>query len=219
MKVLKFLEQVAAKAKLIQIADDTKEQQSQTVSFETTVISLSQLIIEKEEEADNNAGGPELNVSFENIYNALKVAAPQDGWNVDKVLQTLAAEDIKDLSSDKAKKVIKEILVKNNIGIQEIIKDAVNRDKALDTYEQFVYSKLQERTKSRDNQIEELKRQIEDCNKNIGQLEALQSKDKNSFQQWVVKKVEKEEVLVKVVGLLTSDSLISIGQVTPKNRK
>ena len=219
MKVIKFLKQVASKAKLIQIMDDAEAQQKQTVSIETTVVSLSQLIVDKEEEFNNHVNAPELNISLDKIYAFLKVVPPQDGWDVDKVTQVLSAESIKDIGSDKAKKFLKDVLVKNNVVPQEIIKDAINRDKALDAYEQFAYSKYQERIKGRQVQIENFKQQIEDCNKNIQQMETLQSKDKDSFQQWITKKVEKEEELVKVVGLLTSDSLISIGQVTPKNRK
>lgn len=218
MKVLDFLKKVAANAKLIQIIDEAEAGQKEPIPGATTVVSLSQLIATQGEKFDDPANAPELNVPVEKIYELFKIAPPPGGWNVDKVIQALSAESIGDLGSGKAKKTLKDILIKNNVAVQEIIKDAISRDKALDEYERFAYGKLQERAASREGQIESLKQQIEDCNQSVQRLESSQLRDKDLFEQWVAKKIGKEEELLKVVGLLTSDPLISMGQVTPSNK-
>ncbi|MEI7751161.1 MAG: hypothetical protein WCJ71_03625 [Candidatus Omnitrophota bacterium] len=218
MKVLDFLKQVAANAKLIQILEEAEAGQKESVPGATTVVSLSQLIASQGEKIDDPENAPELNVPVSKVYEALKIAPPPGGWDVDKVIQALEAASIKDLGSDKARKALKDILIKNNVAIPEIIKNAISRDKALDDYERFVYGKLQERAASRERQIESLKQQIEDCNKSIEQLESSQRRDQELFAEWIAKKTGTEEELLKVVGLLTSGSLISVGQVTPGNK-
>ncbi len=218
MKVLDFLKQLAANAKLIQIIDEAETGKEESVAGGTTVVSLPRLIAAQGETIDDPESIPELNVPLGKIYEMFKISPPPGSWDVDKVIQVLAAASIEDLGSDKAKKALKDILTKHNVATPEIIKNAILREKALDDYERFVYGKLQERAVSREKQIASLKQQIEDCNKSIEQLESSQLRDKDLFAEWVSKKTGTEEELLKVVGLLTSDSLISVGQVTPGNK-
>lgn len=212
MKVIKFLKNIAANAKIIKIIEEAKQKESPRV--ETLNLPLEQLI---KKEFQKNADAPELNIGFDKIYELHKVGSPESGWGVEKVLDIISSEQFKKLSSAEARKTLQGIITGSNIA-QDIIKDAVSRDSALDSYEQFAYSKLEERVEMRDKKIENLKKQIEDCKKDITLLESMQLKDREGFQRWIDKKVAKEEELVQVVSLLTSDNLVSVGPVHNKER-
>ena len=212
MKVIKFLKNLAANAKIIKIIEEAKQKEPPRV--ETSSLSLEQLI---KKEFQKNVDASELNIGFDKIYELHKVGSPESGWGVEKVLNLISSDQFKKLSSAEARKTLQGIITDSKI-VQDIIKDAVSRDGALDSYEQFAYSKLEERLEMCDKKIENLKKQIEDCKKDIILLESMQLKDREGFQRWIDKKVAKEEELVRVVSLFTSDNLVSVGPVPNKER-
>jgi hypothetical protein len=216
MKLLKFLKKLAQDAKILQT--DAEIEQKEHVKMETFCVSLGKLIEEKSEN-EMQGSAPELNVTFEEIYELLNVVPPAHGCNVDKAMQILSSEQFCKLEQSAAKKKFCDLLVANNIPSQDIIKDAISRDKALDSYEEFACSKLGERSESREKKIAALKQQIDQCQTDIKQLKAAQVKDAESFQKWIIKKVEKENQLVQVVAMVTTGSLISVGQVSAATSK
>lgn len=215
MKVLEFLKRLAANAKIIQIIEETE--QKNNLQIETLSISLPHLIRKKE--LQENGTVPELNIAFDKIYELYEIKPPAHGWDLDKVVNTLSSAGFKEINCPEAKKALQDIVAGNNIPPQDIIKDAVSRDQALDSYEQLVYNRIQERIKTREEKIDTLKQQIKECRQEISRLESAQLGDKEGFQKWVEKKVLKEEELVNVVSLLTPDNLISIGPVSNKEQE
>ncbi len=215
MKVLEFLKKLAANAKLIQIIEETEQEKKSKI--ETLRISLPHLIRKKE--LQENESAPELNTPFDKIYELYKIKPPAHGWDIDKVVNMLSSRGFKEINCPEAKKALQDIAAGNNILSQDIIKDALSRDQALDSYEQFVYKRIQERIKTREGKRDSLNQKIQECRQEISQLESAQARDKEGFEKWVGKKVLKEEELVNVVSLLTSDNLISVGPVYNKEQE
>lgn len=214
MKALEFLKKLAVDAKIIKIIDETEQKNPQ---IETLSISLPHLIRKKE--LQDNGSAAELNIPFDKIYELYKIKPPAHGWDLDKVVTALFSAGFKKINCPEAKKALQDIVAGNNIDAADIIKDAVSRDQALDAYEQLVYNRIQERIKTRAEKIDSVKQQIKECQQEISQLESAQLQDKEGFQKWIEKKVLKEEELVNVVSLLTSDNLISVGPVSNKKQE
>ncbi|MEI8011123.1 MAG: hypothetical protein WCI27_01390 [Candidatus Omnitrophota bacterium] len=224
MKVLEFLKKIAADAGIIQIiaeaSHEAEMKAEKSVQDAPVTISLDKLIEQQNaKDFTNSVQAPELDVDFETIYKMLKVVPPLHHWDVDKLLEILNSPPVKGRGRDDAKKMIQEMLAENNIPSQDIIKDAVSRDGALDTYEQFVFKQSQGRGEKRQARIDALKKQMDECRCFIDQLQAAQGKEAAAFSQWVAKKTAKEEQLVEVVSFLTPDTVISVGPVTKEKQK
>ena len=217
MKVIELLKKVAVNAKVIQIVKEAEAVVPEKI--ETTSISLAQLIAQNNKALGGNTEAPELRLDFAKIYEMYKVAAPAHGWDVGKISGILAGEEFKKLDPNAVKKVIAEMLTKNKIPPQDIIKDAVSRDSALDAYEQLVDVRLKERKKVNEEKIVRLKAAIEESKKTISQLEAAQAQDQKAFEHWLDKKVSEEEALVEIVVLFTSAAVISVGPVSEPDYK
>lgn len=214
MKVVELLRKVGSKAGLIQI-----EEASQTIEvtvWQKQVVSLQQL----QEEAEKNelealaAPPPEITIDFAHLFEALKIEKPAHGWTVEKLKEALG--DSLSKNRQEAAAAASTILKSNQVPPEDIIKDAVNRDKALDSYEVFVAKKMEDRSASRKQIMEELRQQIRESEAQIEKLNISQDNDEKNFAEWQSRKMQQEEDLARVVSLLTSEPEITVGKAKKK---
>src|ERR1039457_4365554 len=73
--------------------------------------------------------------SFEQIYKAAEIPAAPQGYSILKISQMLESEHIRNLPSDVKKSSVLVALDAAGVDIQEVLQEAIRRDRALDTYE------------------------------------------------------------------------------------
>ena len=103
------------------------------------------------------------------IYTSAQIATPGHGYTVLKVAEMLQSEHIRSLPPDVKQRSIMVALDAAGVKVAEIIDDAVQRDRALDTYERVLQKHLEElrAAKAAEN------RQIEDeINQRVAELRA-----------------------------------------------
>ena len=82
-------------------------------------------------------------VDLGEVYAAAKIAAPPHGYTVLKVADMLQSEHIQALPADVKRKSIMVALDAAGVKVNEIVEDAVRRDRALDTYERVLEKHLE----------------------------------------------------------------------------
>src|SRR5581483_8034530 len=92
--------------------------------------------------------------SFDDIYNAAEIQPPVHGFTIMKVGEMLRSEHIRNLPKEVKRSSVLVALEAAGAPIQEIIEDAVKRDRALDTFERVQERALNEleAQKSKENQ-------------------------------------------------------------------
>ncbi|HSP07586.1 MAG TPA: hypothetical protein VLR94_10435 [Acidobacteriota bacterium] len=208
MKVLEMLRKAGAKAGLLQIEEETKTIEIKIV--EKKIVSLKKLEEEVEQE-DLSSAPPEVTVGFDRVFEAMNLQPPAHGWTVERIHQMLDSNEMKSKSRKEVAEAILVALGQNQVKPEDVVKDAASRDKALDSYEQFVEKKMQDRAVSRKRTIEELHREIKESEEQIRKLEASQSRDDAAFQEWQTRKVAKEEELARVASLFLENHGITVG--------
>lgn len=203
MKVVELIRKAGAKAGLIHVQEEVGTIEIEV--FEKRIISLREL--QQAEQETLAAPPPEITISFAQIFEAINLPVPTHGWTVEKV-----REMVRSLGRQDAGKAVLEALKKDNVPAEDIIKDAVSRDKALDSYETFVVKKLEERSAARTRAVEEYHQQIAECQEQIRTLQSSQSKEEKAFRDWQNRKVREEEEMAEAVLLLTQDHGITIGK-------
>src|SRR6266567_2151063 len=73
--------------------------------------------------------------SFDEIYSAAEIHPPAHGFTVMKVAEMLHSEHIRNLPRDVKRSSVLVALDASSAPIQDVIEDAVKRDRALDTFE------------------------------------------------------------------------------------
>lgn len=208
MKVLELLRKAGAKAGLLHVEDEVKTVEIKLVA--ARIVSLKELQSENEH-TDLTKAPPELTVSFDRVFEAMNLPAPEHGFTIERICEMLDSQDIKSKPRKEAVEAILVALGQNQVKPEDIIKDAVTRDKALDSYEEFVDKKILDRAKQRKSAAADLKRKIQECEEQIHKLETAEARDEATFREWQKQKIAKEEELARVASLFLENHGVSVG--------
>ena len=164
--------------------------------------------------ADPKFTGPVANpMSFEEIYAAAEINPPEHGYTVLKIIDLLHSEHIRNLSREVKKSSLLLALEAAGVKAEEIVQDAVRRDKALDTYERVQQKALQElearKTKESQELQAEIERRITEMQSRVQANNDEVTKAKEHFYGWQLKKQQEEQKVADAVSYFTSEKPIS----------
>jgi hypothetical protein len=147
------------------------------------------------------------------IYSAAKIGTPTHGYSVLKVAEMLQSEHIRSLPPDVKKKSILVALDAAGIKVADIIEDAVQRDRALDTYERVLLKSLEDlRTqKAAENQQlqDEINQRVAELKARVDQNDAELTAEQNNLLAWRVRKRQEEDRIAEAVGYFVSENPIT----------
>jgi len=160
-------------------------------------------------QAMSSASAP---LSLTEIYEAAEIRPPAHGYTILKVADMLQSKHIKDLPPEVRKSSVLVALDAAGVKVQDIIEDAVKRDKALDTFErmqqkqveEFEAAKIEENRKHQaemDRLIAECKAKMEGNQKSI-----LQRKE--AFHNWrSQKQMEEDKIAAAIAHFVTENPI------------
>lgn len=151
--------------------------------------------------------------SIAEVYDAARIVVPAHGYTVLKVAEMLQSEHIRALPPDVKRKSLLVALDAAGVPVDEVVRDAVARDRALDTYEQVLEQHLEDVrvAKAAENRrledeiaqrLAELRGQIEENNKQV-------SREQEELQAWRVRKQREETTIAEAVSHFVSENPIT----------
>jgi len=153
--------------------------------------------------------------SFEEIYSAAEIAAPAHGFNIMKVAEMLRSEHIRNLPREVKRSSVLVALEASGAPLQEVIEDAVKRDRALDTFERVQQKSVEEleaRKAQENQQIQtELDRIVEEHRARMQANHDEVAKEKERFFGWRLKKQEEEQKIAEAVSYFVTENPITTG--------
>ncbi len=150
---------------------------------------------------------------FSDIYASAQIATPAHGYTVLKVADMLQSEHLRALPPDVKRKSILVALDAAGVPVDDIVRDAVTRDRALDTYERVLEQHLEEvrSAKAAENQqleaemarvMAELRGRIDENNQQV-------SREQDELQAWRVRKQREETTIAEAVSPFVSENPIT----------
>jgi len=154
--------------------------------------------------------GPVANpMSFQDIYGAAEINAPAHGYTILKIIDLLHSEHIRNLSREVKRSSLMLALEAAGVKAEEIVQDAVRRDKALDTYEHVQQNALQDlearKTKESKELQAEIERQVTELQSKVQANNDEVTKAKEQFYGWQLKKQQEEQKIADAVSYFTSE--------------
>jgi ATP-dependent Lon protease len=182
--------------------------------IETRTVTLAQLSTEiRSEEVRALADQPsELTVPFDKIFETAGIGEGKKGWTVHKLHAVLSSDPLKSASRENAQKQILEILRSDEISTEEIVKDAMARDKALDSFEAFARQKMEERRLAREQKMTHLREQIEQLKKELSETESRKKSDDGKWAEWRNRKKAAEQDMAWAIGHVINRPVITIAE-------
>lgn len=155
---------------------------------------------------------------FPAIYSASGVSDPPHGFSAYKVLEMLSSSDFAALDARAKAAALAGFLKLNPSGpvpIADVIQDAVKRDQALDSFEEFLRKKLDARRAQLEKDNERLQAEIDELTKRNreameGNRRALEG-EKERFATWQARKRIEERKLYDAVAPFVEANPVSLG--------
>ena len=153
--------------------------------------------------------------SFNEIYEAAEIHAPSHGFTIMKVAEMLRSEHIRNLPRDVKRSSVLVALEAAGVPLQDVIEDAVKRDRALDTFERAQErsaGKLEGRKTKENQQIQaEMDRIVTEYRSRMQANNEEVAKEKERFYGWRLKKQEEEQKIADAVSYFVTDNPITTG--------
>lgn len=159
---------------------------------------------------------------FEELYRAAEIAPPAHGYTIGKIAEMLQSERIRALPAEVKKSSILLALDAAGVQIEEVIQDAIRRDRALDGFErvqQKGLDDLESRKEKENGEIQsELDRLIEEHKTRMQANRDELAREKERFYSWRLQKQQEEQKIADSVSYFVSDSPITTGVVPASQR-
>lgn len=160
---------------------------------------------------------PEADVSgagaIADVYEAARIPVPAHGYTVLKIADMLQSEHLQALPSDVKRKSILVALDAAGVPVDEIVRDAVARDRALDTYERVLAENLEKvraaRTAENQRLEEEIAQRVSELRGRIDENNGQVSREQDELQAWRVRKQREETKIAEAVSHFVSENPIT----------
>lgn len=152
---------------------------------------------------------------FDEIYRAAEIQDPAHGYTIMKIAEMLQSERIRTLPAEVKKSSILLALDAAGVKIEEVIEDAVRRDRALDGFErvqQKMLDELETGKEQENRQIQaDLDRLVQEHNARIQANKDEVSRQKERFYGWRLQKQQEEQKIADSVSYFVTENPITTG--------
>jgi hypothetical protein len=153
--------------------------------------------------------------SFDEIYKAAEILPPAHGYTVFKVAEMLHSSHIRELPREIKRSSVLVALDASGVKVQDIVTDAVRRDKALDTFESIqrrAVEQLEAKKTEENRQAQaEVDRLIGEFRSRIQANNEAVAREKERFQAWLQQKQQEEQKIADTIGYFVSENPVTVG--------
>jgi hypothetical protein len=153
------------------------------------------------------------------IYTSAQISVPSHGYTVLKVADMLHSEHIRALPTDVKRKSILVALEAAGVSVDEIVQDALHRDRALDTYERVLQKSLDDFRSEKLAENARLEQEIAERLAELrGRIEANNQgvfTEMENLQAWQSRKQDEERRIAEAVGYFVTENPITTTATAP----
>lgn len=197
------------------ILETTSNPESALVSrIQTRSVSLRELASEiRSIEVRDLADGPaELMIPFEKIFEAAGISSKPENWTIDRLKGVVENESFKQKPREEVQRRVLELLASEGVSTEMLIKDAIARDQALDSFQSRADEKMHERRQSCKNRLLEIEQQIKDLEAERGTLEESLKAEEDKWREWKKKKRANERELASLASYIVDRPVITMDE-------
>ncbi|MBZ5496676.1 MAG: DUF4164 domain-containing protein [Acidobacteriia bacterium] len=214
MSFLDLLQTMGGRLGILEAPSTTKTGAPEKVV--TRTVTLAELKSEiRSEEVRTLAELPaELTVPYERIFEAAGVTAPAHGWNVARLKSLLNTEPYRSQDRAAAQRALLSLLSSEHIQAEDLVKEAMAQDQALDAFEVFVRRKVEDHMALAEHQTAELDARIQALQSERARLAERLQLDQEKLREWRRRKRAYEHDLAATIGYLTDRPVITTDEMT-----
>jgi hypothetical protein len=156
-------------------------------------------------------------VEIEQVLLAAGIKPGMGSWSVPRLQQVIGSDALKNQDRKHIQAEILNQLAADKASVEDIVRDALARDRAIDTYDAMVHRKMVERQELRQRRCTEIQDQIAVLQEEAGRLAQESKADGQYFHDWHRKKVGYEIEMAKAINYILDKPVITIEEHLPDN--
>lgn len=209
MSFLDMLQIVGDRLRIVEAAP--KKGAGKPMKVVTRTITLAELKTEiRSEEVRSLADLPaELGGAFEKIFEAAGIERPAQGWDVARLRAILQSDAFKGKDRAAAQQSLLQLLHAEQARAEDLIKEAMAQDRALDEFEAGVRKKVGNDMADAEHEVAGLDARIRALQEERARLAARIQLDRDRLREWCRQKRAYERELAGAVGYLTDRPVIT----------
>ena len=212
MGLVNWIYSVGGKLRILQVS--TQQEVRQAVAIQMRTVTIEQLTSEiRGKEVQALAQLPaELSLEFDKVFDAAGVKPAEHGWTIVKLQELLDTPQYKSMKAPDVQQAVLGLLQAQKAPVEDLVKDAVARDQALDAFEEFARKKMQVRDEARQREVIDIKAQIDQLQKQCQQLADDATSDKQQWRAWHKKKTDYEKTMAAALGHLLDKTVVTLDE-------
>ncbi len=215
MRLFEGLQKLGGRLGLVRVvATDAVAPGMPPTKLVTRTVTLADLATEvKSEDVRALANMPaELSVAFSKVFDAAGIKPPAHGWTIERLMSLLHTEQFKEMDRASVQKAVLGLLSNDKAQVEDVVKDAVARDHAIDAYEEFVRKKMQDRAAARASRTADIQAQIQELQAEIAKLGDDGKVDREQWRKWQEGKISFEKDMQWSLGFLLDTPVVTVAQ-------
>jgi DNA-binding transcriptional MerR regulator len=159
---------------------------------------------------------------FEEIYRAAEIPEPAHGYTITKIAEMLQSERIRSLPLEVKKSSVLLALDAAGVKIEQVVEDAVRRDRALDAFERVQQRAVDELEARKDKENQEIQadldRLVQEHNARVQANKDAVAKEKERFYSWRLRKQKEEQKIADCVSPFVAENPITTGSTAAPSK-
>ena len=212
MSFLRFLQGMGDRLGILEIA--SKPGSTPAARIQTRIVSLQELSTEiRSGEVRTLADSPaEFAVPFETIFEAAGISSKAEDWTIQRLKQAVFDATAGGKSREDVQKSVLELLNSEHVPVETIVKDAIARDQALDSFESRVGEKMRNRMEKCKNRLLEIEERIKNLQRESAKVGESLRNDEERWREWRRLKRAYERDLAAAASYIVDRQVITMDE-------
>ena len=155
----------------------------------------------------------ELTVPYQKIFEAAGVGTPAHGWNLARLKALVEGEPFRAQSRTEAQRTLLGMLSSEHVPAEDLVREAMAQDQALDAFEAFVRRKVEDHMAQAEHQVSELDARIQALQGERARLAERVQLDQEKLREWRRRKRAYERELAATIGYVTDRPVITTDEM------
>jgi len=209
MSLLDLLQTVGGRLGILEAPSSADAGEPEKIVTRTVTLEELRSHIQAEDVRALAATPAELALPFEKIFEAAGVGVPAHGWTVARLKALLRTEPYRGQERTAAQLALLNALSAARVPPEDLVREAVAQDQALDAFESFVCRKTQDRLSAAERRIAELDARLQTLQNERARLAEHVQAGQEDLRSWRQRKRVYERELASAVGYLTERPVIT----------
>ncbi len=212
MTFFKFLQGIGDRMGILETVSHSDS--APITRIQTRNVSLRELAIElRLSEISDLADAPaELVVPFEQIFKVAGISSKPGDWTIDRLKEVVASESCKQKAREEVQRTVLELLASEGVSAETVVRDAMARDQALDSFQSRVDERMRDRRQSCKDRLLEIEMWIKDLQEERGKLTESLKAYEDKWREWKRQKRAHERELASLASYIVDHPVITMDE-------